>query len=189
MSRIWLISDTHFMHHNIAKYCDRPENHNELMWENLEERVTKDDLLIHLGDVGWHGGPGNRNQERDIVDRLPGGRKILVVGNHDHRRVRNYKAWDHVVQKESQPFVLDVDGFQVYMAHRPETVGVMPESLVIHGHIHEKGVPERWHGTCKIINACVEQWNYCPLDVRELIDVYLLERRSHGEAEEKTLLD
>ena len=54
-NNIYLISDTHFNHKNIAKYCNRPENFNELIWENLG-KLKKGDLLIHLGgDICFFG--------------------------------------------------------------------------------------------------------------------------------------
>jgi len=53
--RYWLITDTHFGHENIKKYCNRPDGFEDLILENLnpteDEGVCPGDVLIHLGDV------------------------------------------------------------------------------------------------------------------------------------------
>jgi len=167
----WLISDTHFYHESIVEYCGRPEDHNERMWAALEECVTGEDTLIHLGDVVLF---RKTPELRATVDRLPGGKKILLQGNHDHRKVRNYAGWDRVVKIEDQPLVYTMPkDCCIYLAHRPREAPIRPNSLVIHGHIHEKGVPVRWHGTCMVVNACVEQWNYRPILLDDLISLFL----------------
>ena len=52
---IFIISDTHFNHQNIIKYCDRPfkdETHmNKVLIHNWNRVVGKNDVVIHLGDV------------------------------------------------------------------------------------------------------------------------------------------
>jgi calcineurin-like phosphoesterase family protein len=169
--KTWIVSDTHFYHGNIVEYCGRPDDHNERMWAALEESVQEEDTLIHMGDVVWHGKPG---MQRRVIDRLPGRKKILLQGNHDHRKVRNYDGWDRMVPIAEQPLVYTLPkDVCIYLAHRPREAPVKPNSLVIHGHIHEKGVPVRWHGTCMIVNACVEQWDYRPILLDDLVKLYL----------------
>ncbi len=52
----WIISDTHFGHKNIIKYCDRPLNHNELMIEQWGDLIKWQDNVLHLGDLAvWYG--------------------------------------------------------------------------------------------------------------------------------------
>jgi calcineurin-like phosphoesterase family protein len=167
----WIFSDSHFYHKNIIEYCGRPDDHNERMWANLEESVKEDDTLIHLGDVVWHGRTPFLHR---VVDRLPGRKKILLQGNHDNRKVRNYEGWAQMVPIAEQPLVYTMPkDVGIYMAHRLHDIPVRPHRLVIHGHIHEKGVPIRWHGSCMIVNACVEQWDYKPILLDDLIKVYL----------------
>ena len=78
-SKVWVTSDTHFLHENIIKYCDRPFKDKEEMTEALittwNEQVGDDDLVIHLGDVTF-------SKDYDVLSLL-NGKKILVLGNHD----------------------------------------------------------------------------------------------------------
>lgn len=78
--RVWIISDTHFNHEAIKKYCERPDNYNELIIEKLHEaQIEPHDTLIHLGDVIFSGA-GTLN---DFIDRMPKCTKMLIKGNHD----------------------------------------------------------------------------------------------------------
>ena len=55
--RVFVIADTHFWHKNIIDYCDRPfnsvEEMNSTLIKNWNKTVTNDDIVIHLGDVGF----------------------------------------------------------------------------------------------------------------------------------------
>ena len=54
---IYFISDTHFYHHRILEYTNRPfdriEDMNETIIENWNKVVTPKDTVYHLGDVGF----------------------------------------------------------------------------------------------------------------------------------------
>ncbi len=47
----YVVSDSHFFHHNIIKMQDRPWNVDELMMERWNEVVGPDNLVLHCGDV------------------------------------------------------------------------------------------------------------------------------------------
>jgi calcineurin-like phosphoesterase family protein len=164
MTKYWVISDTHWYHKNIIAYCGRPTDCDDRMWKNIQV-VGPDDVLIHLGDVALV----NPSHAQNIVDRLPGFCKILVQGNHDKRSRIHKCSWDLVIPPPDQPYVID-DWCEVpiYLTHRlPEKY---PEyGILIHGHIHEKGVPVHWRGRLMVINTSVEQHNYCPISLSSII--------------------
>ena len=89
---IYFVSDTHFNHENIIKYCKRPfksvEENDEELIRRWNEKVPKDGIVFHLGDVAF----GDLNYVDDILKRL-NGTIYLVIGNHDWRRIVNQHKW------------------------------------------------------------------------------------------------
>ncbi len=126
-NKIWIITDTHLGHDNIVKYCNRPENHSELILENLS--VIKDgDTLIHLGDfcIGkdkeWH---------EKFFSKIPNVKKILIRGNHDKQSSSWYlrNGWDFVCENYSEHYF----GKYITFSHIPiENI----QNINIHGHYH-----------------------------------------------------
>ena len=70
--KFFVISDTHFNHENIIRYCNRPFKNatemNEIIIKNWNEIVTNNDIVIHLGDVGL----GRSDQLEPIIKQLNG---------------------------------------------------------------------------------------------------------------------
>ena len=90
--KIFFVSDTPFCHENILKYCQRPfkdiEENDEELIRRWNEKVPKDSIVFHLGDVAF----GNTNRVDEILKRL-NGKIYLVIGNHDWRRIVNDHKW------------------------------------------------------------------------------------------------
>lgn len=144
----FVISDTHFNHENIKKYEGRPDNFNELIVENWNKIVKKEDLVIHLGDVIM--GKNAQQELPKILSQL-NGKKILCRGNHDEE-----KKWatPEVLMHAGFDFVTDYFVYEnIAYSHVPLTplpYGVyVPDpfsnSLIqnqvilnIHGHFHRK---------------------------------------------------
>lgn len=129
--KVFLISDTHLNHANIATYCDRPPNFTDMIIKRWNERVEWCDTVIHLGDVAI--GPRGlvENQIRSF-----NGHKILVRGNHDRKGSCSW--WmDH-------GFDFACDGMKFrncWLTHEPDTSRAGGCDLNIHGHLHNI-----WHG-------------------------------------------
>lgn len=85
----YVISDTHFDDEELVKGCNRPST-DELI-KSINSKVGKNDVLIHLGDVG----------KIECVKKLRGGLKILIMGNHDSGS-SNYQRqiWEKKFDKE-----------------------------------------------------------------------------------------
>ena len=74
----WIISDIHFFHENIGRYCNRPENWQELIIKNWNDLVSQDETILHLGDFAL----GKKSNFEALIGIL-NGRLSLIQGNHD----------------------------------------------------------------------------------------------------------
>lgn len=173
MSKTWVYSDPHFGHKNICKFTNqdgtplRPwddvDKMNEEMIEWYNELVDDADRVYILGDVAF-----SAAHMRNSVGRLKG-RKCLVPGNHEPKKMRQYiDLFDDVrgyVQR---------NGF--IMSHIP----IHPESLGrwrlnIHGHTHANTVKDMF-GNHELQSddkryycACVERTNYRPIELDQIL--------------------
>ena len=171
MSRdIWVLSDSHFNHNNIIKYCGRPfQDADEMNWkivENWNSVVKPQDKVYHLGDV-YMGGGFTREYTENLLSKL-NGHKRLILGNHDNGK-------DQILQRHFEK--IDVwrmfPEFGLLLTHVPVHESALfrgatgnetnPSQLKnIHGHTHTNGEPKDKHG--KIIHhykcVCVELIDY-----------------------------
>lgn len=136
MTCCWLISDTHFGHHNMYRFVDRygsrmrewaedADEGDEAMIEAWNSVVGKHDRVYHLGDVAIP-----RQSLRAVLPRL-NGRKVLVRGNHDLFKLKDYS--EHFDDVRGM-WKLD----QFVLTHAP----IHPDSIPrwcrqnLHGHVH-----------------------------------------------------
>jgi calcineurin-like phosphoesterase family protein len=151
--KIWLITDTHYGHQNIKKYCGRPDNFEELIIENLKKMVSGDDMLIHLGDV-YMGKEGEKWLERQAAEILAV--QYLVLGNHDKASKTKYLHWfDGVFDS------LSING--TYLSHHG--VATLPSDCrnQVYGHHHNSVLPEnvaKWENSYRL---SVEHEEYKPV--------------------------
>lgn len=187
----FFISDTHFFHQNILTFKDSSgslirgsrfksvEEMNDTIVENWNRVVRPQDKVYHLGDVFC--GVRNPSQATELIGRL-NGHLALYLGNHDHidqpayRRFRYVELWSGGRFKP-QNFVC---------SHIPLRQDQMRDGeFNVHGHIHQNLVRFYPPGQCPCpdgcngceqpeydphyINVCVEQTNYTPVSMDEII--------------------
>ena len=171
MFMIYFISDTHFYHNNIIKYCNRPfkdtDEMNNYIINKWNEIVTDNDIVYHLGDVTF----ADKEKSKNVISKL-NGRKYLIRGNHDKHSVSFYKDCGFI---DVYNFLI-LDGY--LLVHYPlKTDSYMKEDLknfiyelktlpfnyVIHGHIHntESGLENHF-------NVSVENIDYKPISFEEI---------------------
>lgn len=159
----WFISDTHFFHDNIIKYCKRPfkdaqemNEHMILEWNRL---VKPQDYVYHLGDVACGYG-GDDDKLMRLLSRL-NGHKRLIVGNHDNLKS---KALHNNFEK-----IMYWHGFKeanFTVTHVPhELVSLRDGAYNVHGHIHNNLREDKHY-----INVCVEHRLYRPTHMDEIIE-------------------
>ena len=116
-SEIFFVSDTHFGHTNIIKYCNRPFNNTDEMDKalinNWNAKVPKDGIVYHLGDFAW----GSINYWEKIREQL-NGEIILIYGNHDEKYLNNklmYKLFKEVTPQKK----IWINKIPIYINHYP----------------------------------------------------------------------
>jgi len=147
----WIISDTHFLHENIKKYCGRTDGFNKEIIKNWNSVIGKDDAVFHLGDLAAGLGRVENGYEKlkKIMNML-NGNIVLIRGNHDYfeaskfKRDLNIKAvTDYHIEGEffmcHYPLIIDS-----YMKnHLKPIVESLTEAYkqsgckyIVHGHSH-----------------------------------------------------
>lgn len=81
-NKIWFTSDHHFGHKNIIEFSKRPfKNEDEMNAEMIKrwnEKISKDDIVYHLGDFALMS--ANRTHQ---IRRQLNGKIYLIKGNHE----------------------------------------------------------------------------------------------------------
>lgn len=164
MSRTFVIADTHFGHAGVCQFqdgegkplrpWDAPEEMDEALVDNWNSVVNPADRVYVLGDLAI-------NRRGIATVGRCNGRKVLVKGNHDIFKLKDYL-----------PFFDDIRAYVVQpkngliMSHIP----IHPQNmerwkLNIHGHTHAWTLPDP-----KYRCVSVEQIGFTPLDLQEIID-------------------
>ena len=114
-------ADTHFGHENILAHSKRPfrciQEHDEVLIERWNARVSRGDTVYHLGDFAWRS-----STIRPLFDRL-NGIKLLVTGNHDNKMAQALPWADAPTPYRE----LRLDGVWLVLCHYPmrEWAGVL----------------------------------------------------------------
>jgi len=154
---IYFISDTHFNHSNIIKYCNRPFNNveemNEAIINNWNSIVSDEDTIYHLGDFAL----GTKDSIIDIVNRL-NGKKYLIRGNHDRWSVSTYESFGFTVLKNAP---IKIDEYKLMLSHIPIPDSQIPKGFInLHGHIHDKNLYE-----------CIEKYEQSRYSIEKHINI------------------
>jgi len=186
---IYLTSDTHYWHTNVIKYCDRPYSSIKEMdlslIENFNNRVSNQDIVYHLGDFSM-----NPRASESILPRLNRKEIHLIAGNHD-KPFRGCKRWNerylqHGWNSICHSDVLEYKGYKFKLSHLPFTGDHTFEDrlkdyrptddglTLLHGHRHFKPhekINKSNRGTITI-DCGVDAWNYSPVSIEEIIELY-----------------
>lgn len=60
------------------------ENHARTLCENWKNTVSAEDTVVLAGDLSWGMTLGEALADLELIDSLPGKRKLLLKGNHDY---------------------------------------------------------------------------------------------------------
>jgi len=176
--KIYFVSDTHYGHSAIIKFCDRPfkdvEEMNYKLIENWNKKVPQDGIVFHLGDFAWGGYPFWKSIREQLNGKI-----ILIKGNHDEKNLTQTAAqelFEHVAYQMK----IEVEGRKMYLNHFPFLcyAGVYrdPKGLVysLYGHVHS-GPNKQGQDIPRLVNCFPTQYdvgvdnnNYEPISWYEL---------------------
>jgi calcineurin-like phosphoesterase family protein len=160
----WIISDTHFFHENIGRYCNRPENWQELIIKNWNNLVTPDETVLHLGDFAL-----GKKSHFALLTGILNGRLFLIQGNHDRLSQTFCETHGVTLIKTSLQITLE-NRSKLVFSHRP-IVPLENGCINLHGHIHNVPPPLEGSNLGSFhINMSIEVREYRPWRLRDIID-------------------
>jgi len=157
MSKLYLTSDWHLGHTNVAKWRvdggGTPfsvETHDEYLLDMYLNTVKKRDIVYFLGDIIMS------RKYLEVVRDLPG-RKILIMGNHDDDHLSDRD--DPITCRELVNVYDAVHGFhrknRLWLSHAPIHPSELRGKFNVHGHTHQNNIDDT-----RYYNVCVEQTGY-----------------------------
>lgn len=166
----FIVSDTHFKHRRIIEYCNRPFHTvgemNECLVHNWNSVVSPDDVVYHLGDVGF-------GDLTEFQHRL-NGTIHLIQGNHDSSTTWNTFSF----ASRQQHLIIEHQGLRILLIHYP----IHTEEFVRHqrpnhnnwdvclfGHVHNRRQGWETDGSRWYRNCSVEVHNYAPVLLSNLL--------------------
>lgn len=164
---IWFISDTHFGHNNILKYCKRPfssiEEMDSTIIKNWNERIKEDDLVFFLGDFCFGKSteaPGSKGF--DYYRNQLNGNIIFLRGNHD----KNNRCKSII-----ESIIINYGGKRIYLTHNPKFY-CKDFKFNFTGHTH--GIYGKFKRINKsvIVDLSVDCWSFRPVSINEINQAY-----------------
>ena len=161
----FLIADLHFGHENVIKYTSRPfvnaEEMNQRLIEFWNSVVGNDDLVYVLGDFTLS---RKMNVIKNLVNLL-NGKKILIMGNHDTRKPKDYVECGFEVATK-KPIMVEPG---VILMHEPfeNSSLIAPNYIYFFGHVHANKTLMDEYPNCMCVS--VERIDYKPINLDECI--------------------
>lgn len=193
---IFFTSDTHYWHSNVIRYCNRPYSKVEDMNEDMVNRwnsvVKPEDYVYMLGDFSL-----NFRSIESYSFRLYG-QRCLIPGNHDlchsfHKKSRHLENREKWIQKYKdygwnvlpEQTTLDIPGIATFnLCHHPYSEEskdfhdkyekwrpIDNGRILLHGHIHEKGLFNRSSKGTPMVNVGVDVWNFTPVSIDGIVEL------------------
>lgn len=175
MNRFFL-SDHHFGHSNIYRFVDAHGRRTRPWAETTEEAeemmVAAHNAVVSPRDTIYFGGDvAIRAKALGVLTRM-NGRKILIRGNHDIFKLKDYVPHFEDIRSEHK---MD----RIIISHRPMHPDTIPHWCLgnVHGHTHQNdmlladGTPDP-----RYLNICIERVGLTPLPYEELVARLLIQR-------------
>ena len=161
-SDVWVSSDWHLRHENIAKHrgFSSIEEHDDTVINNINKVVSKRSKLFVLGDIAIN------KKALPILKRINCKNLELIFGNHDQANIYEYLK-----------YFTKVHGFRSYknffLSHAP----IHPQELYrcrgsIHGHIHSNSKSKPLPLPYFNVNVDAEGVDFKPVNFTTILNAF-----------------
>ena len=170
--KTYIVSDNHFFHVNISKYCARPYNVSDLKNKDfLNEEILKmnEDMLKEFdalpeecdiynnGDLFFVGDENRKKFLNSCLDEMkamikrmkgPTGKRklMLILGNHDNFHLPNESRikfyYDLGFDKVYDTPIIIEDNF--ILSHEPVYISPANNFINLYGHVHDLDIEENY---------------------------------------------
>lgn len=197
MSKVFVVSDTHWNHDNMITLAGRKFDNvtqmNEHMIAAWNAVVDPNSIVYHCGDVAYQYRHSGHITYDELMSRL-NGEKHLVWGNHDiecndkaddgTNKIVNHEAW-----ASTQPYLeIKFGKSRFVLCHYPleQWRNAHKGWYHVHGHCHgtlKRVIPHR-------MDVGVDCWpNYAPVNLETIRDMMAKEKfvpqDHHGDSDNK----
>ena len=161
--KVFVVSDLHFDHENIIRFCNRPfrsaREMNRALVDNWNGVVGDGDMVYYLGDLTY----GRGRRPIDFWLSKLNGEIRFIRGNHDTDIITKAE-----VVKDRLP--IRYRGHNFLLMHDPYRPSHY-DGWIIHGDKHNNS-PEKYphiNNKNKTINVCAELTGYTPMNLDEIV--------------------
>lgn len=181
----YFTSDTHFGHHNVIGYCNRPfadvREMDALMLANMQRRLADEDDLYFLGD--W----SMSHNYYGLLKTVPFRHLYFILGNHDKAgKLTKQLEVDGLAGKVTvaKKLTVRIGEQDFYLVHRP--MEASDEVPTLCGHVHEKWLLQSPGAVLReykhhvqsdprtikqsILNVGVDQHGFWPISEEEVLE-------------------
>jgi len=142
---IFFVSDLHYGHENIIRFCNRPfagvDEMNAQIREELSSKLDENSILFDLGDLSHR---ASENDVCDLLDAIPTKNIYKVMGNHDKHKMyfgksdslrKRFKVLCDLAEIKVER---DSKEYRVILSHYPLISWncMNKGSIHLHGHTH-----------------------------------------------------
>lgn len=163
----WIISDPHFDHYNIIKYCNRPfssvEEMNDALINNINSVVKPNDTLYLLGDITF-----NHKRFKYWLEAINCDNKILIRGNHDPHNIDKYLPI-RGLKAVHDYLEIAMFGKNIVMMHYPLARWNRQNhgSYMMYGHVHNNFKMENTNS----LDVGVDSIGFYPIEIKKAMEI------------------
>jgi len=126
---------------------------NEVLINNWNQRVSKNDVVIFLGDFIFK----EKHKAPYFIEQL-NGNITFIKGNHDNNNSLNSRILH---------LVMNLGDKMLFCTHFPKNFNNKFEINLV-GHVHEKWKIRKIYNSY-LVNVGVDVWKYNPVDIQEIL--------------------